>query len=145
MPDRSFPPLEAFPSRATSDIRYADLDRQGHVNNAVFATFCEIGRVAFLYRPDKPLAPDGATFVIARLEIDFLIELHWPGTVEIGTGVSRIGRSSFGITQGVFNQGRLAAAAQGVLVMMDERTRRSRPLPPETIAALNDRLLVSRP
>ena len=43
-------------------------------------------------------------------EIDFLAELYWPGTVEIGTGVSRIGRSSFGLTQGVFNRGRLAAA-----------------------------------
>jgi acyl-CoA thioester hydrolase len=145
MPDRPFPPLEAFPIRASSDIRYADLDRQGHVNNAVFATYCEIGRVAFLYRSDKPLAPEGATFVIARLEIDFLSELYWPGSVDIGTGVSRIGRSSFGITQGVFSQGRLAAAAQGVLVMMDARTRRSMPLPEMTIAALNELVLVSRP
>jgi hypothetical protein len=64
-------PLDAYPSRTSTDIRYADLDRQGHVNNAVFSTFSEIGRVAFLYDPERPLAPDGASFVIARLAIDF--------------------------------------------------------------------------
>ena len=144
MRDRSVPPLDAFPSRASADIRYADLDRQGHVNNAVFATFSEIGRVAFLYRPDHPIAPDGATFVIARIEIDFLAELHWPGTVEIGTGVSRIGRSSFTITQGLYNAGRAVAAVEGVIVLTDGQTRRSMPLPPQTLAALNELRMVSR-
>ena len=138
MPDRSLLPLEAFPSRTAADIRYADTDRQGHVNNAVFATFSEIGRVGFLYRPDRPLAPEGASFVIARIEIDFLAELHWPGTVEIGTGVSRIGRSSFGLTQGVFDRGRPAAAIECVIVIVDGETRRSMPLPPGTVAALEE-------
>ncbi len=64
-------PIEAYPSRARADIRYADLDRQGHVNNAVFATFSEIGRVAFLHDPERPLAAEGTSFVVARLEIDF--------------------------------------------------------------------------
>ncbi len=144
MPAPSLPPLAAFPSRTSAEIRYADLDRQGHVNNAVFATFSEIGRVAFLYRPDKTMAPDGATFVIARIEIDFLAELHWPGTVEIGTGVSRIGRSSFGLTQGLFSEGRAVAAVEGVLVLTDGRTRRSMPLPPQTLAALNELRIVGR-
>jgi acyl-CoA thioester hydrolase len=111
----------------------------------VFATYSEIGRVAFLYRPDNPLAPQGTSFVIARIEIDFLAELLWPGTVDIGTAVSRIGRSSFSLTQGLFNQGRPVAAVQGVLVLMDGRTRRPMPLPPETISELNALKLVSPP
>ena len=129
-------PLEAYPSRALADIRYSDLDRQGHVNNAVFATFSEIGRVAFLHDPARPLAVAGTSFVIARIEIDFRTELHWPGAVEIGTGVTEIGRSSFRIAQGIFGGGRLAASVAAVLVMTDERTRRSTPLPPQTRAGL---------
>jgi hypothetical protein len=31
-------PLARYPSWATETIRYADTDRQGHVNNAVFAS-----------------------------------------------------------------------------------------------------------
>jgi acyl-CoA thioester hydrolase len=134
-------PLDAYPSRTSTDIRYADLDRQGHVNNAVFSTFSEIGRVAFLYDPERPLAPDGASFVIARLAIDFRTELFWPGTVDIGTGVRDIGRSSITLAQGLFNEGRCVATVEGVIVMQDEETRRSRPLPPDTIAALREFML----
>jgi acyl-CoA thioester hydrolase len=36
---------DAYPSVTYDKVRYADTDRQGHVNNAVFATFLETGRV----------------------------------------------------------------------------------------------------
>ena len=134
-------PIEAYPSRARADIRYADLDRQGHVNNAVFATFSEIGRVAFLHDPERPLAAEGTSFVVARLETDFHEELHSPGAVEIGTAVTEIGRSSFRIAQGIFSGGRLAASVAGVLVMTDVRTRRSTPLPPVARAGLDALML----
>lgn len=124
--------LEDYPSRTSADIRYADLDRQGHVNNAVFATFSEMGRVAFMYDPDRPLAMEGMSFVIARLLIDFRSELFWPGTVEIGTGVLKIGRSSFTLAQGLFNEGRLVATTEATIVMVAKETRRSTPLPPQT-------------
>jgi acyl-CoA thioester hydrolase len=130
--------LEDYPHRTSAEIRYADLDRQGHVNNAVFATYSEIGRVAFMYDPARPLAPQGASFVVARLLIDFRSELFWPGTVDIGTGVLRIGRSSFTLTQGMFNDGRLAATTEATFVMIDMQTRRSTPLPPHTVAALEN-------
>ncbi len=130
-------PLEAYPSRTSTDIRFADLDRQGHVNNAVFATFSEIGRVAFMYDPERPLAPEGRSFVIARLQIDFRAELFWPGRVKIGTGVVRMGRSSFTLAQGMFNDGRLVATAEAAIVMVDQQTRRSTPLPPQTVAILD--------
>ncbi|HEV2563712.1 MAG TPA: thioesterase family protein [Microvirga sp.] len=137
--------LEAYPTRTSADIRYSDLDRQGHVNNAVFATFSEVGRVAFMYDPDRPLALDGRSFVIARLLIDFRAELFWPGTVEIGTGVLKIGRSSFTLTQGLFSRGRLAATTEATIVMVDKETRRSTPLPPETIAILQSLMLTDAP
>jgi acyl-CoA thioester hydrolase len=132
----SAPPLDAYPSRTSADIRYADMDRQGHVNNAVFATFSEIGRVAFLYDPGNPLAPEGATFVIARLAIDFHAELFWPGVVEIGTGVVRTGRSSFTLAQGLFSAGGRVASVEAVIVLFDTASRSPRPLPPDTVARL---------
>ncbi|MCG7394372.1 acyl-CoA thioesterase [Microvirga sp. ACRRW] len=133
--------LAAYPHRTSAEIRYADLDRQGHVNNAVFATYSEIGRVAFMYDPERPLDPEGTSFVIARLLIDFRAELFWPGTVDIGTGVLKVGRSSFALAQGMFNDGRLVATAEATIVMVDRQTRRSTPLPPETMAILNGLML----
>jgi acyl-CoA thioester hydrolase len=138
-------PLEAYPSRTSADIRYSDLDRQGHVNNAVFATFSEVGRVAFMYDPDRPLAVEGQSFVIARLLINFRAELFWPGSVEIGTGVVRVGRSSFTLAQGIFNDGRLVATAEATIVMVDQETRRSTPLPSQTMDVLHSLRLADTP
>jgi acyl-CoA thioester hydrolase len=113
-------------------IRYGDTDRQGHVNNAVFATFLESGRVRFLYDPSNDMPPAGCGFVIAQMLVDFREELHWPGEVEIGTVVLKIGRSSVSLGQGLFSGERCVAAAQTVLVLMDDTTRRSTPFPDAT-------------
>lgn len=114
---------------ARETIRYGDTDRQGHVNNAVFATLCETGRVHFLFGRDVPPLPPHRAFVIARLVIDFRAELTWPGEAEIGTTILRVGRSSFTFGQAVFKDDACAATAESVVVLMDETTRRSAPLP----------------
>jgi acyl-CoA thioester hydrolase len=117
-------------------VRYADTDRQGHVNNAVFSTFFETGRVSFLYPPDRPLAPEGASFVIARLELDYRSEIHWPGEISIGTTVESLGNSSMRLVQGLFAGQQCVATAETVIVLVDNVTRKSRPLPEAARAGL---------
>jgi len=121
-------------------LRYNDTDRQGHVNNAVFATFFETGRVAFLYDEQLKLSAPGGEFVVARLAIDFRAELYFPGKVDIGTRVLSIGRSSFTFGQGVFKGELCVATAESVGVQMNGETRRSQPLTPAMIAWLEERL-----
>jgi acyl-CoA thioester hydrolase len=128
--------LEQFPLRSTDKLRYADTDRQGHVNNAVFATLFETGRVDLLYDETKPLREPGTAFVIARLAIDFHAEIVWPGAIDIGTRVARLGRSSIGLEQALFQNGRCVAQAESVLVLMNEATRKSHPLSPQAIDCL---------
>lgn len=120
--------IEAYPLRSSDKIRYADTDRQGHVNNATFSTFLETGRVELLYGAAGPLAEPGAAFVIARLVLDFRAEIRWPGEVVIGTRVAKVGRSSVSLEQALFQNGACVATAETVIVLMDEATRRSRPL-----------------
>lgn len=110
--------LEVFPLKSYDKIRYADTDRQGHVNNAVFSTFLETGRVEFLYSPDLPKLEEGASFVIASLELKFLKEITWPGRVDIGTGITRIGRSSIQLFQQLFQNGKGVASAETVIVQV---------------------------
>jgi acyl-CoA thioester hydrolase len=88
------PRLSDFPVRSYDKIRYADTDRQGHANNAVFATILETGRVEILYDAEAPLAGPDGEFVIARLVLDFRGEIRWPGTVQVGTRVRAVGKSS---------------------------------------------------
>ena len=117
-------------------MRFGDLDSQGHVNNAVYATYFESGRVGMFREPNLGIGVNGATFVLVRQEIDYLRELNWPANIVVGTALVELGRSSFKMAQAIFRDGVAAATCRATLVMMDLTTRRSRPLTPEAIAKL---------
>ena len=46
------PQLADYPHRVAEIVRFGDLDPQGHVNQAVFLTYFESGRVAMFRNPD---------------------------------------------------------------------------------------------
>lgn len=130
------PRPEDFPHRIVETIRFGDLDRQNHVNNSVFATFFESGRVVLLYDGEYGLVTPGASFVLAHLSIDFLGEIRWPGEVEIGTAIAAIGNSSLRVSQALFVKGLCVATAENTLVMVDKATRKPRPFAPEHAARI---------
>jgi acyl-CoA thioester hydrolase len=127
----SAPSRNEFPHWATDTIRYGDLDRQNHVNNAVFSTFLETGRVLVLRDPAYGLVVPGTEYVLVRVIIDFRSEMRWPGTAEIGTAISRVGTSSLTFAQAVFVDGQCTAKAESTVVLVDAQTRRPRPFPAE--------------
>ena len=128
---------DQFPVKTYEKLRYGDTDRQGHINNAVFATMFETGRVEILYDPDVPLTSPNCAFVIVNLTVDFRSEINWPGRVDIGTRVSKVGRSSVHFEQVLFQDGRVTATAKTVVVQMNETTRQSEPLSDAAIERLN--------
>jgi acyl-CoA thioester hydrolase len=130
------PTLDQFPLQTHEKLRYRDTDRQGHVNNAVFATMLETGRVEVLYSPAQPLWSEGCSFVIVSLNVNFLAEITWPGWVEVGSRVARIGRSSVIIEQALFQEGRCVATAETVVVHMNDAEKRSHPLNELAVAYL---------
>jgi Thioesterase-like superfamily len=71
------PQLADYPHRITDNIRFGDLDPQGHVNQAVFLTYFESGRVAMFRNEDLGIGVPGLTFVMVRMEVDYMKELHW--------------------------------------------------------------------
>jgi acyl-CoA thioester hydrolase len=104
------PQLADYPYRVADIVRFGDLDVQGHVNNAVFATYFESGRVAMFRNSDLGIGVPDATFVLVPQEIDFLRELRWPDNVVIGTALAEFGRSSFTVAQAIFSGEECAAA-----------------------------------
>jgi acyl-CoA thioester hydrolase len=118
------PRLEDFPYRLTDNVRFADLDPNQHVNNAVYATYFETGRVTLMKDRSHGLTPRGFAWIMVRIDIHFRAELRWPGTIEIGLGVAKFGRTSVTFDQAVFSEGGCVASAQAVNVLIDENTRR---------------------
>jgi acyl-CoA thioester hydrolase len=131
------PTLADFPLRTIEKLRFADTDRNGHITNSVFAICCQNARMELLCDPRRVPIPANAQFVTARLLLEFRAEMHWPGTVTVGTRVERIGRSSLTLMQGLFMEERCVAMAESVVALMDKSSRRSTLLPDATAQALS--------
>ena len=134
---RPTPQLADYPHRAPEIVRFGDLDPQGHVNQAVFLTYFESGRVAMFRDPDLGIGVPGVTFVMVRMEVDYRKELHWPGGLEIGTGIAEFGRSSFKVAQAIFRDGVCAAAGRATPGLHGSQNTQGPPLPEAAIARLS--------
>lgn len=110
-------------------LRNRDTDQFGHVNNAAIATFCESGRMGMFDEPRMQRAMSGKTFVVVRLLIEFRKELFFPGVVRVGSNVTGVGTTSFGVAQGIFSATELVASSEATCVMFDPAARKPVPVP----------------
>jgi len=106
-----------FPIRVEVPIRFDDLDVLGHVNNAAAAAILQEGRVAFNQSAALPSLGSGLRPVVAGLRIEFALELHYPGVIEVCTGIVSIGRTSFTMAQVGRQDGRGALYGEVTLVI----------------------------
>ena len=127
------PRLEDFPYRLNDNVRFGDLDPNQHVNNAVYATYFETGRVTLMKDRSLGLMPEGLAWIMVRLDIHFRAELRWPGTIDLGLGVTKLGRTSVTFEQVVFSEGNCVASAQAVTVLIDDLTRKPTPLTADVV------------
>ena len=124
--------MEGFPFVHRERVRFNDLDGLAHVNNAVFATYLENARIAFLGLRSFE------SMILARLELDFRSPVELGEEVEIGVRPSRIGTKSFELEYELRVGERLVAEAKTVLVAYDYSAGQSVELPPglrETLEA----------
>jgi acyl-CoA thioester hydrolase len=124
------------PFVTTQKLRFCDTDRLGHVNNAIYSVMCEAGRAELMQAAGVLDPASGHGVVIARLELDFLREMNWPGEILIGTAVHRVGRKSVQLRQSLHQGATLVARAASVIAVIDTTTRRAVPITDAWRAAL---------
>lgn len=124
--------IDDYPIRTHDKLRFADTDRQGHINNAVYSTFYETGRTETFEQIRNATRNDGCEFVIAQVTIQYRQEVHWPGTVEVGTRIKRVGNSSLVLEQALFNNGNLCSTGESVCVQINTASRKSQPFNEES-------------
>ncbi|GAC1625161.1 MAG: thioesterase family protein [Nevskia sp.] len=110
-------------------VRWSDTDQIGHTNNLAFGAYCETGRSLFMKHFLDGARDARQMFLLTQIVINFVGELHWPAEVAIGTGVLSIGRTSCRLGQGLFDGERCFGSSEALLVLIDEQTRRPRPIP----------------
>ena len=127
------------------EVRFADTDAMGHVNNAVYLTYCEMARIRYWTDvTGEPVSAghEGAeSLILAEARITYRAPVFHSETVTVETRATHIGRSSFTLEHrltacGPGGSPRLVATSDSVMVRYDYEADRSAPLGPEFIDAI---------
>ena len=138
-----------FAHRRDIEVRFADTDAMGHVNNAAYLTYCEIARADYYERVTGrplPLGAHGAEegMILAEVRMTYRAAAFYGETLAVETRVSRVGRSSFAMEHRIsapasrYGQARLIAVADSVLVSYDYAADRPIAVPSHLRAAIDE-------
>lgn len=99
-------------------VRFNDLDAFNHVNNAVYLTYFEEGRMAYFTHLKWDWARDG--LIVARNEVNYRRPLLLDDEPVLQLDCTRIGNKSFDIDYQLFNKrNELVADGKTVLAVYD--------------------------
>ncbi|MWV39518.1 acyl-CoA thioesterase [Natrialba sp. INN-245] len=132
-PERTFPAVpfdETMTEKFTVEVplRYRDLDPFDHVNHAVYVSYLEAARVAYMGELFD-LAEDDLPFVVANLEISYEQPITLGDEPVVALRVSELGKTSCTMDYEIRVDGDVVSTAQTVMVYVDPETNRSVPYP----------------
>jgi acyl-CoA thioester hydrolase len=118
------------------EIRYGDLDPQGHVNNAKHLTFFEQARIQYmielgLFTKDQSFMEIGV--ILADVHITYLEPIHFGQKIKVGVHATRFGNKSMTWEQNIMDaeSGKEIAKGEVVMVTYDYRQEKTIPIPQE--------------
>ncbi|MCA1929314.1 thioesterase family protein [Rheinheimera sp.] len=121
--------------------RFNETDALGHINNTVLTMWFEGARdpIFKLFTPD--LDTKQWRLILASISVQFKAELFYGRPVELRTGISKVGNSSFEVLQQAWQNGQCCAEGTAVLVHYDFIAKQKKLLSAEQKAALSQHLL----
>ena len=114
----------------TVEIRFADIDAMGHVNNAVYFSYFEQARMAYFKERVARIwdwNEDGV--IVARNEIDYIYPVFLNDRMNIRLWVEHVGSKSFTVCYRVVVGERLCATGKSVLVCFNHKNKATQLLP----------------
>lgn len=129
------------------EVRLADTDAMGHVNNAAYLTYVEIARVAYYEQVTGQALPLGVHgseegMILAEIRMTYRSPAFFGETLAVESRVERIGRTSFQMVHRItapesrYGPARLIATSDSTLVSYDYTDERPIPVPDEWRAAM---------
>ncbi len=118
------------------EVRYGDLDPQGHVNNAKYLTYFEQARLAYmielgLFTKSQSFMEIGV--ILADIHITYLAPIYFEQSVKVGVHPVKIGNKSMTWEQNVVDAqtGQELAKGEVVMVTYDYRHEKTISIPQE--------------
>ncbi len=117
----------------TIKVQFRDVDSLGHVNNAVYLSYLETGRVEFCEQAFGPEGFERFPFILAEVRVKFLAPAFMSELIELWMRVSDVGRKSFRFEYHLRanEDERMICEAESVQVMYDYRAGKTTPVPSE--------------
>jgi acyl-CoA thioester hydrolase len=136
-----------FRHRISLDVRFADTDAMGHVNNAVYLTYCEAARIQYWTDVTGESVAErhhGAeSLILAEARITYRAQVFHTDVVTVESRATRIGSTSFTLEHRLTARDavtggppRMVAVSESILVRYDYATERPTPISPEFVAAI---------
>ncbi|HET7079673.1 MAG TPA: acyl-CoA thioesterase [Chloroflexia bacterium] len=90
-------------------VRFNDLDAMGHVNNAVYLTYCEMARVGYLRAVGGLGAFGQLDMILARAEVDYRMPIEFTDRLAVQVRATAIGTKSFTLATACWSSAPAAA------------------------------------
>jgi len=110
-------------------VRYRDLDSFGHVNNVVYATYCEEARAAWGQEAFDFDSLDDFSSVVASLNLEFRRSIQSRTTLTVRTAITEMGESSFTMSYLILDGEEVVVEAESTQVYLDVETGEPAPVP----------------
>ncbi len=123
---------------AKIQIRFADCDMMGHVNNGIYLSYFESARMHYfthLLGTDWDWNRFGV--ILRKNEIEYLIPLYLHDKPEIIIYIENIGDKSFTLAYELKSKNVLKSIGKSVLVCFDAKENKSISIPTQMKEALN--------
>ena len=118
------------------EVRYGDLDPQGHVNNAKHLTYFEQARIAYmielgLFTKDQSFMEIGV--ILADVHITYLEPVYFGQNIKVGVRAAKLGNKSMTWEQSIVDAdtGKMLARGEVVMVTYDYRAAQTIAVPHE--------------
>ena len=115
------------------EVRYGDLDPQGHLNNAKYLTYFETGRIHYfahlgLFTPGQSFLD--VNFIMAEARVTFHAPVQYGMPVKVGVHISKLGNKSLTVEQSIVHaeSGEVLASGQVILVAYDYHANKTIPI-----------------
>lgn len=105
--------------------RYSDQDPMRHINNVAVFAYLESGRTALLREMLGPEHIHSNGMVLANVNVDYVHEMTFPGTVDVGAKLVRLGNRSLTAHFAIFQGETCCAISESTNVFFDPETRKS--------------------
>jgi acyl-CoA thioester hydrolase len=124
------------------EVRYGDLDPQGHVNNAKHLTYFEQARIAYLvalglFTKDQSFMEIGV--ILADVHITYLAPVYFGEQIKVGVHVVKLGTKSMTWAQNIVDvkTGKELARGEVILVTYDYEAEKTINIPYEWREKIN--------